>query len=187
MNAAFSIVFLLAATIFLLCSPDAFLPAMLSGAQKAATLSLSLISAYCIWLGFFKVLEQSGILKKFTKRLLPAAGKLFHSQNRVAIEQASCNLAANILGLPGAPTPAGIRATGEFLKDKNDYGADLLFVLNATSLQLFPATVISLRLAAGAAVPADILLPTLLSTLFSTVLGAALVCITTKRRQKSHI
>ena len=57
----------------------------------------------------------------------------------------------------------------------------MLFVLNATSLQLLPATVIALRAAAGAASPADIVLPTLLSTLISTVLGAALVILTRKR------
>ena len=57
----------------------------------------------------------------------------------------------------------------------------MLFVLNATSLQILPTTVIALRAAAGSASPADIILPTLLATLFSTVLGAALVFLTRKR------
>ena len=34
---------------------------MLSGGQKAATLSLSLLAVYCVWLGFFKILERSGL------------------------------------------------------------------------------------------------------------------------------
>ena len=59
----------------------------------------------------------------------------------------------------------------------------MLFVLNATSLQLLPTTVIALRLAAGSSAPADIFLPTLLATLCSTVVGALLVALTRKRRR----
>ena len=51
----------------------------------------------------------------------------------------------------------------------------MLFVLNATSLQLLPTTVIALRLAMGSASPADIFLPTLLATAFTTLLGVLLL------------
>ena len=57
----------------------------------------------------------------------------------------------------------------------------MLFVLNATSLQLLPTTVIALRAAAGSSSPADILAPTLLATLVSTLAGAALVILTRRR------
>lgn len=184
MNAVFSAIFLLSCLLFLLRNPDGFLSALLSGAEKAAVLSISLLFVYCVWLGFFHVMEQSGLSKKLSARIYPLAAKLFRSNDREALLLASENLSANFLGLPGAPTPLGIRAAEKFCAAKCDYAADMLFVLNATSLQLLPTTVIALRLAAGSASPADIFLPTLLATLFSTLLGAALVRITAKRRAK---
>lgn len=184
MNLIFAVVFMIAAILFLIINPDGFLSAMLSGGQKAATLSLSLLAVYCVWLGFFKVMEQSGLAGKLSNKVYPLAKKLFRSNDKEALYLASGNLSANFLGLPGAPTPLGIKAVEKFCAAQNDYAADMLFVLNATSLQILPTTVIALRLAAGSNAPADIFLPTLLATLFSTVFGALLVFITRKRRKK---
>ncbi len=184
MNAIFAAIFLLSAALFLVSDPDAFLAAMLDGGQRAAVLSLSLLTVYCVWLGFFKVLERSGLSEKFSRLLFPVTRRLFRSDDRSALSLAGANLSANFLGLPGAPTPLGIRATEAFLAKNNAYAADMLFVLNATSLQLIPTTVIALRLAAGSAAPADIFLPTLLATLVSTLAGALLVRLTADRRTR---
>ena len=58
----------------------------------------------------------------------------------------------------------------------------MLFVLNATSLQLLPTTVIALRTAAGSSSAADIFLPTLIATLFSTLIGVTLTILTGRRK-----
>ncbi len=183
MNAVFSAVFLAACLLFLVNDPNAFLPAMLKGAEKAALLALSLLTVYCVWLGFFKVLEVSGLSEKLSRRVRPLAKKLFRSDDGIALGLASSNLSANMLGLPGAPTPLGIRATEAFLRKNNGHAADMLFVLNATSLQILPTTVIALRLAAGSASPADIFLPTLLTTLFTTLSGVLLLLLSEKFRR----
>lgn len=182
MNAIFAVVFFISALLFLFTNPNGFLAAMLSGGEKAATLSLSLLAVYCVWLGFFKVMEQSGLSGKLAGCVYPLAKRVFRSDDKEAVYLASCNLSANILGLPGAPTPLGVKAVKRFTEAGNHYGADMLFVLNATSLQLLPTTVIALRLAAGSAAAADIFLPTLISTLFSTLLGALLVYVTRSRK-----
>ncbi len=184
MNAIFAVVFLLSCALFLLGDPDGFLSAMLSGGQKAATLSLSLLAVYCVWLGFFKVLEKSGLAEKITRHTMPATKRLFRSNDKEALFFAGGNLTANFLGLPGAPTPLGIKATKRFLDADNRYAANMLFVLNATSLQILPTTVIALRLAAGSAFPADIFLPTLLATLLSSLLGAGLVALFSRRKKR---
>lgn len=184
MNAIFAVVFLTAAVLFLIFSPNEFLSALLAGGEKAAVLSLSLLAVYCVWLGFFKVMEHSGLADKLSKKVYVFAKKLFRSDDGEALYLASGNLSANFLGLPGAPTPLGIKAMEKFCAAKNDYAADMLFVLNATSLQILPTTVIALRLSAGSSSPADIFLPTLISTLFSTLIGVFLVVLTKKRRKK---
>ena len=182
MNGIFALVFLLSGAVFLIVNPDGFLSAMLAGGQKAATLSLSLLAIYCVWLGFFNVMEESKLSQKFSALVYPLTRRLFRTDDKEALAYASQNLTANFLGLPGAPTPLGVKATQAFLKNKNGYAADMLFVLNATSLQLIPTTVIALRAATDAASPADIVLPTLLSTLLSTLLGGILVYLTRKRK-----
>ena len=170
---------------FLILDPDGFLPALLSGGEKAATLSLSLLAVYCVWLGFFKVLERSGLAGKLSNAVFPLAKRLFKTDDKEAVYLASCNLSANFLGLPGAPTPLGVKAVEKFCANQNHYAADMLFVLNATSLQILPTTVIALRLSAGSSSPADILLPTLLATLLSTLLGVLLVMISRKRKKRA--
>lgn len=181
MNVIFAVIFLAAAIVFLVHDPEGFLPAMLAGGQKAATVCFALLASYCVWLGFFKVLEKSGLSERLARGLYPAARRLFRSQDRQTLALVCQNIAANLLGLPGAPTPPGVAATQKFLAAGNDYAADMLFVLNATSLQLLPTTVIALRAAAGSSSPADILAPTLLATLVSTLAGAALVILTRRR------
>lgn len=183
-NGIFAVIFLCSALLFLLRDPEGFLPAMLQGGQKAATLSLSLLAVYCVWLGFFKVMERSGLSEKLSSAVFPLAKKLFCSDDKQAIALASSNLSANFLGLPGAPTPLGIKAVEKFYARGNAYAADMLFVLNATSLQLLPTTVIALRAAAGSVAAADIFLPTLLATVLSTLLGVLLVRLTAGKRSK---
>ena len=184
MNAVFTLVFLASAALCLVLNPDGFLNALLAGGQKAVTVSVSLIAVYCVWLAFFSVMKESGLANKFSRLLLPLSKRLFRSNDQEAIELATANLTANFLGLPGAPTPLGIKAVEKFYQNQNRYAADMLFVLNATSLQLIPTTVIALRASYHSASPADILFPTLIATVFSTLLGALLVMLTSRRKRK---
>ena len=105
MNAIFAVIFLAAAVIFCLRDPAGFLPAMLTGGERAATLTLTLLASYCVWLGFFKVMEKSGLSAMISQRLYPLSGRLFRSDDKAALSAACQNIAANLLGLPGAPTP----------------------------------------------------------------------------------
>ena len=171
MNVIFAVIFLAAAIVFLVHDPEGFLPAMLAGGQKAATVCLALLASYCVWLGFFKVLEKSGLSERLARGLYPAARRLFRSQDRQALALACQNIAANLLGLPGAPTPPGVAATQKFLAAGNDYAADMLFVLNATSLQLLPTTVAGVRAACGCRTPFDILPAVWLSSAISVTAG----------------
>lgn len=184
MNVIFAVLFLASAAVFLLHDAEAFLPAMLAGGERAAAVTLSLLASYCVWLGFFRVLEESGLAGMLARRLHPAAAKLFRSKDKEALSLACRNLAANLLGLPGAPTPPGVAAARRFFAAGESYAAEMLFVLNATSLQLVPATAIALRAAAGSAAPADIFLPTLIATVLSTLSAAALLRLASPRQRK---
>ena len=55
-----------ACAVLLFTDPEGFLPAMLAGGEKAAHVCLALLASYCVWLGFFRVLEETGLAKKLS-------------------------------------------------------------------------------------------------------------------------
>ena len=55
MNAVFAAIFILSAAVLLVVDPSGFLPALLDGATRSATLSLSLLATYAAWLGLMKL------------------------------------------------------------------------------------------------------------------------------------
>lgn len=177
MNAVWIFLMISSFVVLLITRPDAILSSMLSSSSSALTLCLNLCSMYAVWLGMFEILNASGASQKLAKLLRPITKRLFKTDNPRAQEQLSLNIAANVLGLGSAATPAGIEAM-KAMDDgsgKPTFGMTMLFVVNATSLQLLPTTAIGLRLAAGSESASDIILPTLLSTILTTGLGIALV------------
>jgi len=175
MNVLFTIVFF-ASTFLLLCTaPNEFLAALLDGASKGATVSISLIATYSVWLGLMRVWEDSGVARGVSKLLKPIAKRLFKTDNEEALQAISMNMSVNLLGISGAATPYGIQAANLLDKTENaEYSSAMLFVLNATSLQLIPTSIIAVRVALHSAAPNNIVIPTMLATLFSTLLGVTL-------------
>lgn len=162
MNAVFAAIFILSAAVLLVVDPSGFLPALLDGATRSATLSLSLLATYAAWLGLMKLWEESGVARGISKLLKPLCRKLFKTEDEEALSAIGMNLSANLLGIGGAATPYGIRAATLLDKSKNArYSSSMLFVINATSLQLIPTSVVAFRIAAGSASAADIILPTM--------------------------
>lgn len=185
MNTVFFVIFTASAAVLLAINPDEFLPAVLSGAGNAATLCVSLLASYAAWLGVMNLWEKSGVTRGISKLLRPIVGKLFKVEKEETKYAISMNLSANILGLGAAATPYGIKAAKLIELEKNaDYASSVLFVLNATSLQLIPASVIAMRASLASAAPADVILPTLLTTAFSALLGAGLVKLFVRKKKK---
>lgn len=174
MNVIFTVIIIISAMVLLFTNPEGFLPAMLSGAEKSLKLAASLFAVYAVWLAVSEVSERCGINARLSRLLRPLCSKCFKTKNERAVENISMNLTCNLLGIGGAATPFGIKAVAEMEKENNAFGQKLLFVLNATSLQLIPTTVISLRAGAGSVSAGDIFLPTLISTAACTALGVLL-------------
>ena len=176
MNILFPILFLLCNLLLLFFAPENFLGALLQGASKSASLCLSLLSSYAVWLGLMRLWEESGVSRKIAKLFRPFTKKLFRTDNQQALDAICMNLSVNLLGISGAATPYGIRAANLLDKTKNaEFSSAMLFVVNATSIQLIPTSIIGIRTALGSSAPADILLPTLISTAFSTLFAVGLL------------
>ena len=183
MNVLFLSVFLVCTAMLCVRDPAAFLPALLAGAERAVTLCITLAAVYAVWLGILQVAEDAGVLRGLARGMKPLTGKLFRAEKENALEKIAVNLSANLLGMGGAATPAGISAMRLLGAEKDaQYSRAMLFVVNCSGLQLFPATVVSLRAAAGASSAYDAVLPILLSSLCALVLGVLLVWAVLGRR-----
>ena len=175
MNILFVAVFVLCTVLICAADPAAFLPAILAGGQRAVALCVTLAAVYAVWLGILRVAEDAGALRGMARGLRPLTRRLFRTENDRALERIAVNLSANLLGMGGAATPAGISAMHLLGQDRNEYARAMLFAVNCAGLQIFPTTVVSLRAASGAASAYDVVLPVLLSSLTALLLGVGLV------------
>ncbi len=174
MNVIFTVIFLASLVVMAFVAPSELLSSLLGGAERSAKTALTLFCIYAVWMGISRVAETSGLSKKAAKALAPLSKKLFRTDEPAAVENLAMNLSCNLLGIGGAATPYAVKAIGELEKTGNDFAQKLLFVINATSIQIIPSTVIALRAGAGSANPADIFLPSLICTALSTLLAAGL-------------
>lgn len=158
-------------------APEQAFSIMLGGASNAIQLSLRLVAIYAIWLSALRIMEKIGLNKLMYKLFKPITNKLFKKESPQSQEYISLNFSANLLGMGGAATPLGIKAM-ESMEDGSPRATDnmiLFMVINSTSIQLLPATIIGLRATAGSASASDIILPSLIATTISTIIGVILV------------
>ncbi len=147
-----------------------------ASAQSAVTLSIGLVGVLTLWLGLMRVAEAAGLVALLARAARPLLRRLFPEvpSDHPAMGAMVMNVAANLVGLGNAATPFGIEAMRRLddLNPRRGTATDaqaLFCALNTASIQLVPATVISLRAAAGARNPADVIGPTLVATACAAV------------------
>ncbi|MBS1416311.1 MAG: hypothetical protein HPY94_04110 [Clostridia bacterium] len=169
--------------IMMFSDPAGVLSAMTASVNESLLLCVKMCGVYCVWLGFIKIMEDINALKAVGILLRPLIEKLFGQVNPKAKDYLVVNISANLIGVANAATPTAIKAIGEM--DRGDVkmtrGMAMLFVINATGIELLPSTVMSMRAAAGSASPADILLPSFIVNVVTTAIGILLVCLLYKK------
>lgn len=161
--------------------PEIVSNVLLNDLQKSINLILSLVSVMAFWSGLMRIVEKSGILDKFIILLKPVIKLLFKDieNNTQAINAVVLTLAANLFGIGNSATALGIKAMEEMQKTNRNKknptkSMCMLIIINVSSIQLIPLSVIKLRADAGASNPTDILVPTLVATAFSTMVAIIL-------------
>jgi spore maturation protein A len=140
------------------------------GAKSAVFTVFSFAGVMCFWTGIMKIAEKSGLSQKVERLLKPIIKFLFPNAGDDAKKYIAMNMSANMLGMGNAATPMGIKAMQCLDRENNRplYASDdmcMLVVLNTTSLQLIPTTIIALRTAANSSNPFSIILPIWISSL----------------------
>ena len=150
--------------------------AAMAGAQSAIDLSVSMAGMLCLWSGIMEVMNVCGLSRGLARAFRPLLRQLLPeaSRDEETLAAVSANVSANLLGLGNAATPLGIRAARRMARGCGGVASDelcLLVVLNTASIQLLPATVASVRSAAGCRTPFDILPAVWLASVLSVSAG----------------
>jgi spore maturation protein A len=158
-------------------------------AKVAVELAIGLIGIMSLWLGLMKIAEQAGMVAVLAKFLKPVTTRLFPDvpADHPAMGAMLMNISANMLGLANAATPLGLKAMEELNKLNKKLGTATdamctFLVINTSSVQLIPATVIAIRAASGSANPTEIIGPVIFATTINTLVGIATVKLLAKLR-----
>jgi spore maturation protein A len=186
MNILFVIVTILSLGMICLINPESAVSVMLEGTRGAVDLALKMTAIYALWMGILKIMENSGISHYISKIFRPITKLFFKSEDQKTQDIISMNFTANFIGIGGAATPLGILAM-ERMQDGSDKATDnmlMFFVINVTSIQLLPATIIAMRATANSHNPSDIILPSFIATFVTTAVGIILVKLCTGFKKK---
>jgi spore maturation protein A len=161
---------------------DALTGAVISSSNGAIEICIGLAGVMIFWCGLMKVAEKSGMIEYLTKIARPFVRLIFPGipSNHKANASIVMNVTANLFGLGNAATPLGIKAMEDLQtlnkkKDTASTNMSLFLVLNASALQIVPATIIALRAAAGSKEPACIMVPIWFSSFCAMIVGILMV------------
>ena len=142
-----------------------------TSARAGFDVSIGLTGILSLWLGLMKIGERAGLVAAFARLAAPIFGRLFPGvpAGHPAAGSIFMNISANMLGLDNAATPIGLRAMQQLqeLNPRKDTASDAMIMF--LNLTVVPITIMMYRAQYGAANPADVFLPILLTTSVATL------------------
>ncbi|MCI6886021.1 MAG: nucleoside recognition protein [Lachnospiraceae bacterium] len=158
---------------------------LVDSAKDAVTLGITMLGIMSFWCGILETGSRAGLIDWLTGKLGPVLDYLFPGlgKEHPARKPIAVNIVANMLGLGMAATPAGLEAMQKMAERSSDGRSGgaatdemcTFLILNISSLQLIPVTMVAYRSQYGSADPTAVLGPALIATSCST-LAAVLFC-----------
>ena len=170
----------------------------LDSAGEAVQLCITMTGIMALWVGLMEIAKNSGLIASMTKGIQPFISFLFPRipGNHAASEYIYTNIIANILGLGWACTPAGLKAMEELQKlneeecrrtGKPPVTASnemcTFLIMNISSLQLIPVSIIAYRSQYGSVNPTAVIVPGIIATLTSTLVAIIFVKVMDRKRR----
>ena len=180
--------------------------AALSAAGEAISLCITTAGVLTLWTGIMEIAKSAGIIHAATKLIQPFITYLFPKlpKKHPAIQHISLNFIANFLGLNWGATPAGLKAMEELANLESERGNPAylpnqssnlpktasdemctFLIINISSLQLIPISMIAYRQQYGSANPSAIIGPAIITTLINTIV-AVIFCKIVQNFPKKH-
>ena len=164
--------------------------AALSSAKEAVQLSITICGVMALWVGLMEIASRAGMVERMSRGIRPLLKFLFPElpEDHPAQKSISTNMICNFLGLGWASTPAGLKAMEELGQLEDDRRAQkapgpvrkagvasnemcTFLIINISSLQLIPVSIIAYRSQYGSVSPTAVVGPAILATLVSTLAG----------------
>lgn len=154
--------------------------AVMTGAEDAVAMTISLVGIMCFWTGIMKIAENTGVTDMIARLLRPLIKILFPKlKDSGAVNAIVMNMTANMLGMSNAATPLGLKAMERLKRYSDGKNATdemcMFIVINTASIQIIPSTVIAMRQAAGSANPVEIILPVWICSICAVAVGVTAV------------
>lgn len=153
-------------------------------ASSSVNIAIYLIGVMTLWLGIMRIGEKGGAIQGLSRLIGPFFNRIFPDlpKNHPVMGSILMNFSANMLGLDNAATPLGLKAMKELQelnpdKERASNAQIMFLVLNASGLTIIPVSIMAMRASYGAANPADIFIPILITTFFSTLTGLLTVAL----------
>lgn len=174
--------------------------AALLAAGEAISLCITTAGVLTLWTGLMEIAKTAGIVQSATRLIQPLIRYLFPRlpKNHPAIQHISLNFIANFLGLNWGATPAGLRAMEELSNLEAERGNPphiasdemcTFLIINISSLQLIPISIIAYRQQYGSVNPSSIIGPAIIATFLNTIAAVVfckiIQCFPNKKNRKS--
>ncbi len=151
---------------------------ILTEASRGVEFAISLAGVMALWMGIMNIAKDSGLIEKIGHKLNPLMKKLFPSvpSGHKAMSYMVMNIALNMVGAGNGATAFGLKAMGELqtLNNKKDTASNdmvMFLVINISSIQIIPFTMLKVRMDLGSQNPGEIILTTLFATIVSTIVA----------------
>ena len=165
--------------------------AILNEGTRAIEFSITLASVMALWMGIMNIAKDAGLIEKIANKISPIMKKLFPSvpTNHKAMSYMVMNMVLNMLGAGNGATAFGLKAMKELqslnpYKERASNDMIMFLVINISSIQLIPFTMLKVRVDAGSTNPNSIIITTLFATAISTIVGVLSCKLLQKRRLK---
>jgi spore maturation protein A len=146
--------------------------------QEAVVFAIGLTGIMAVWLGLMKIAERSGLIYSIGKLVSPFIKRLFPEipKDHPAISAIVMNMIANMFGAGNSATALGLKAMEKLQsinpdKKRATNAMCMFLVINMSSIQLIPLSVLKIRADAGSMNPTDIIGTSLIATAISTFVG----------------
>ncbi len=156
--------------------------AALSAAGEAISLCITTAGVLTLWTGLMEIAKTAGIVTSAAKFIRPLISYLFPKlpKEHPAVEHISLNFIANFLGLNWGATPAGLKAMEELANLEKERGRPpaiasdemcTFLIINISSLQLIPISIIAYRQQYGSVNPTAVIGPAIAATFINTIVA----------------
>ena len=151
---------------------------ILNEGSRAIEFRIGLAAIMALWMGIMNIARDSGLIDTIGQKMDFILKRLFPKipKNHKAMSYIIMNIILNMLGAGNGATSFGLKAMEELQtlnkqKDRASNEMIMFLVINISSIQIIPFTMLKIRLDMGAQTPSDIILTTLFATTMSTIIA----------------